>query len=434
MWLIYELFVVLGFLFYLPSAFFRRRLPHAGFGMRLGRYPASVLERIGSHETLWVHAVSVGEVLAAQPLVQALAQAYPDFPIVLSTITPGGFELANKRIAGKGAAVYFPLDLRFCVNQALDLLKPRAVFLMESELWPVFLHAASCRRIPVALVNGRISPRTYARYQRVKGWVRKRWNDVGQFLMQSQEDANRLLDLGADPRRVHVVGNLKWDASLGLRPAHEEIRQLAAQLGIAEGSPVWVAGSTHRGEERAVFEAFDAARQAHPQLQLVLAPRHLERLSEVENIARQFGLTVVRASHQVSGRSWDVALVDTFGQLPKYYALADVVFVGGSLIEHGGQNPLEATSLGKPVIFGPSMHNFSVITHQLLAHRAARQLERAAELSAVLKELLADKKSATAMGLRGQEVTEQFKGATQRTLTFIAPLLGKTRDWPQGYG
>ncbi len=423
MWWLYELLFLIGFILYLPKALWRRRLPHAGWTMRLGRYPDAVTARLGARPSIWVHAVSVGEVLAAKPLLKALAQAHPDTPLALSTITPGGFHVASKELNGRHVVVFLPLDLQLCVRRALDALRPKALFLMESELWPVLIRLTHAAGVPVAVVNGRISPRAFGRYRLVRPWLPGLWRRVSLFLMQSQADADRLLALGAPPERVRVVGSLKWDASLGSRPVPQQVREVAGRLGLTAAAPVLVAGSTHRGEEDAVLGAFRALRSHHPQARLIVAPRHLERLGEVEGLIRGAGFAGRRLSEPGTAAPWDVGLVDTFGQLPLYYALATAAFIGGSLIPHGGQNPLEATSLGRPVVFGPHMHNFEAIAHQLLAHHAARQAADGAELTEILQELLSRPEDAQAMGQRSQELTERFQGATQRTLELLAPLL-----------
>ena len=434
MWFLYEFLYVIGFVLYLPRALWRRRFPHRGWVMRLGRYPKALLQRLGGRQTLWVHAVSVGEVLAVLPLVEALGRADPDDPIVLSTITPGGFEVASRRLGERASVVYFPLDLSGCVARAFDQLRPRLLMLVESELWPTVIRTAHARGVPVAVVNGRISARTVRRYRWVGPWQTGMLRRVDAFLMQSQEDADRLLRLGAPADHVQVVGSLKWDASLSARPTAEAIGALAARIGCNGRQAVVVAGSTHRGEERVILDAFQHLCDTHPNLRLIIAPRHLERLTEVEALIRHAGYRSVRLSALGQGAAWDVGVVDSFGQLPVYYGLATVVFIGGSLIPHGGQNPLEAASLGKPVLFGPSMHNFSVISHQLLAHHAACQVSGPADLASLIGELLDQPQQAAEMGRRAQALTEQFQGATVRTLEALRPLLKGAVRWPDGYG
>ncbi|MBI4343338.1 MAG: 3-deoxy-D-manno-octulosonic acid transferase [Candidatus Omnitrophica bacterium] len=425
MWFLYELALVLGFLAYLPKALWRRRLPHRGWAMRLGRYPAEVRARLAGRPALWLHAVSVGEVLAAAPLVQALGQAYPQAPIALSTVTAGGYAVAAKQYGASAgvAPLYFPLDLRGCVARALETIRPRILLLMESELWPMAILLTKARGVPIAVVNGRISPRAHRRYRCMKRWMAGTLGAVDRFLMQSDEDARRLRELGVEPGRILVVGSLKWDASLGVRPSPQALRETAARLGLDGYETLIVAGSTHRGEEAPLLEAAQRLREAGRPVRLILAPRHLERLDEVEALVRQQGFSSARLSQPAGAPPWQVGLVDAFGQLPQYYALASVAFVGGSLIPHGGQNPLEPASQGKPVLFGPSMHNFADITRQLLAHRAARQLRGAEELAPALLELLERPADARAMGERALQLTERSQGATQRTLEALKPLL-----------
>jgi len=426
MWMLYEILLVIGLLLYLPKAVWRRRLPHRGWSMRLGRYPARVVRSLEGRRALWIHAVSVGEVLAARPLLKALIEIAPADAVVVSTITPGGFAMASQHLGARGIALYFPLDLRACVTRALEAIRPRLLLLMESELWPTVIRLTKARGIPVAVVNGRISPGAFRRYQVVRSRLGGMLRRVDLFLMQSRADAERLIQLGASPGAVQVVGSLKWDASLGTRPAPEAIQDAAARLGLDGRQPVIVAGSTHHGEEPAVLRAFRALRASHPDARLLIAPRHLERLAEVEGLIRRAGLRPARLSRLPAAEEWQVGMVDTWGELPLYYGLASVVVIGGSFIPHGGQNPLEATSLGKPVVFGPSMHNFAEIVQQLLAHHAAHQLSQTSELPDTLHVLLADRAQSQEMGRRAQELTERSRGATQRTLDALRPLLAGT--------
>ena len=422
-WILYELLYVIGLFLYLPKALWRRRLPHRGWRMRLGRYSHEVRRQLEGRESIWIHAVSVGEVLAAKPLVRAITQVYPQHPLVLSTVTPSGFTVASNESGV--IPIYFPLDLRVCVRRALETLRPRILLLMESEFWPTVLCLTKAHGVPIVVVNGRISPRAFRRYRRAQRWLGGLWQHVDLFLMQSQEDADRLTQLGAPPHAVHVVGNLKWEASSGTRPSPEALATSAARMGLNGQERVIVAGSTHQGEEEALLQAFQRLRESHQAQRLIIAPRHLERLDDIEELVQRYRFTAVRFSRTGEGKEggWEVGLVDTLGQLPQYYGLATVVFVGGSLIPHGGQNPLEPASLGKPIVFGPSMHNFSSIAEQLLAHQAARQLSGSADLTPALQELLSDSQAAQAMGRRAQALVERLGGTTQRILQALAPLL-----------
>lgn len=448
MWIIYELLLFIGLLLYIPKALWRRRLPHRGWRMRLGWYPAAVRERLGqgraapppvfqpkgltgppstdstSGGAIWIHAVSVGEVLAVQPVVRKLRVEHPGSTLVLSTVTPAGFQVASRLMGKQGVAIYGPLDFRVTVERALRAIQPRLLLLVESELWPNFIRLAKRQRVPIAVVNGRVSARASRRHLRVKHRLADVLADVDLFLMQTEVDAQRILEVGVSPSRVKVLGSLKWDASLVARPAEPELAALTTRLGFEPGEALIVAGSTHRGEEAALLQAFQAVRAELTHARLLIAPRHLERVGEVEELIRKQGMQAERVSRLAgSPPSWDVAIVDAIGQLPLYYALASVVFVGGSLIPHGGQNPIEPASLGKPVLFGPSMENFAEIANQLLTHRAARQLHDGHELASVLQGLLSDREEASCMGARGQALVERLSGTTHRTLEALKPLL-----------
>ncbi len=424
MWLVYEILLAIAFLCYVPKALMKRRLPHRRWSMRLGRYPQHVRTRVEGRDVIWIHAVSVGEVMAVQPLIWELRAREPAILVVLSTITPTGFAVASNCLGTQGVVIYAPLDFRFAVRRALETIRPRLLLLVESELWPALTRLTNAQRIPVAVVNGRISARAYRRYRWVKPWLKRMLDAVDLFLMQSEEDAARITGMGAEGRRVRVQGSLKWDASLATRPKRGAGEELAARLGVRPDEIVLVAGSTHRGEETTVLEACRVLRKRRTAVRLVIAPRHVERIGEVEALVREQGLSVQRASAITPASGpWDVAVVDTFGTLPAYYGIATVAFIGGSLIPHGGQNPLEAASLGKPVIFGPSMENFAEIAGQLLSHEAAIQLRHRSDFVSTLKDLLDNPAKALAMGQRARDLVEHLSGTSRRTCDALKPLL-----------
>lgn len=424
MWFIYEILLFLGLLLYVPKGFWRRRLPHRGWLMRLGGYPASIRQRMTRPGAVWIHAVSVGEVMAAQPLIQKLLAGDPQAPLALSTITPTGFQVASRIVGERGVVIFAPLDFRFAVRRALALIRPRIVLLMESELWPTLIRLTTARGIPLVVVNGRVSQRAYQRSLRVKRWLAPCVQRLDLCLMQTDADAKRLIRMGALKERVKVLGNLKWDAGVAARPPQDEWDALRHRLGLKPDEPVIVAGSTHRGEETELLNAFHVVRASVHAARLIIAPRHLERVGEIEGLIRQRQLAGQRTSRLLgTPERWDVAIVDTLGQLPTYYGLATVVFVGGSLIPHGGQNPIEPASLGKPVLVGPWMHNFAEITERLLTHQAVWQVHGGSELTTHLTRLLADGAAAAMMGRRAQELTEESLGCAQRTLDALAPFL-----------
>lgn len=434
----YQALLVLGLIVvYLPVSLWRRRLPHRGWTMRLGCYPADVRSRLAdARPTIWLHAVSVGEAIAAKPLVAQLRRRYPHVRLVISTITPTGFAVASKDYAEVATVIVAPFDLRWCVARAFRLIRPSVLLLMESELWPVWIDEAQRQEVPVAVVNGRMSERAFNRYQRVRGLMTRMMRSVSRYLMQSQVDAARIRRLGAPEDRVAVLGSLKWDASLGSRPEPSALDALKSRIGWQPDQPLIVAGSTHRGEETALLDALKQIRQQQPAARLIIAPRHIERAADIERLVGERGFSVRRVSRVPGSEGTccstqrvpsepgtDVLIIDTLGQLPSYYALATVVFVGGSLIPRGGQNPLEPAGLGKPVVFGPSMDNFAEIAQQLIASEAAVQLRGPHELAPTLLDLLQRPDYAQQLGRNAKATVERCRGASDRILLALDPLL-----------
>jgi len=390
----------------------------AGLGERLGRYR---LPPLGA-PPVWLHAVSVGEVVAAVPLARALRAAAPARPLVVSTVTDTGRAVARERIPEAAATVFFPLDFAFAARRALAGVRPRAVLLAETEIWPNFLRACRARGVPVAVVNGRISPRSFRRYRLVRRPFARVLADIACFGMQTAADAERIVALGAPAGRVHVTGNLKFDAPAAAGPA-ADARALRRDLGLAEAGAVLLAGSTHRGEEEAVLEAFARLRAARPGLALVLVPRHPERCGEVEALARGWGLAVARRSRGAAPAGTPVLLVDTVGELGRLYAAADVAFVGGSLAPVGGHNVLEAAAAGTPIVVGPHMENFAEIAAAFADAGAMITAAGAADLGRALGQLLDDPAAMRDLAARARAVIGAHRGATGRTLELLAPLL-----------
>lgn len=390
-----------------------------GLGERLGRVPRWA----GSQPPVWLHAVSVGEVMAATPLARELAARRPDLPLLVSTVTDTGRGVAEGRLPAR-QFVFFPLDFSWAVRPALDRLRPRAVLLTETEIWPNFLRACSVRDIPVVLVNGRISQRSFPRYRRVRGFFGQVLQGIRLFCMQTPEDARRILDLGAPPERVHVVGNLKFDLA-GVSPAAGGTDGPAVRhmLGLPLSRPVLVAGSTHRGEEGPVLEAFKAVRRSVPDLTLLLAPRHPERLGEVEALLEREGLPWVHRSRLPADVPPAVILVDTMGELARLYAAGTVVFVGGSLVPIGGHNILEPASHARPVLFGPHMGNFAEMARLFLEHQAGVQVRGAGTLAEETLRLLREPRVAGQMGESGRAIVGTHRGAGRRTVDLLEAVL-----------
>ncbi len=392
---------------------YRRGLPE-----RLGRVPAWA----GPVPPVWLHAVSVGEVMAAIPLARELAGRRPDLPLLVSTVTDTGRNVAEQRLPGK-QFVFFPVDLGWAVEPALDRLRPRIVLLTETEIWPNFIRACGARGVPVVLINGRISPRSYPRYRRVRRLFAQVLRGIRLFCMQTAQDAERILLLGAPADRVRVVGNLKYDfPNLGAAP---DVAGVRARLALPPDRRLIVAGSTHRGEDEVLLEVFRDLRRSREDLCLLLAPRHPERLDEVERLVRRAGLTWVRRS-QLPAKPLDgasVILLDTMGELALLYAAATVVFIGGSLIPHGGQNMLEPAAVGRPVLHGPHMGNFAEMRDLFRQAGAAIQVEDGIGLGEKLAALLDDPARADRMGKAGRQIVETHRGAGRRTLDLLEALL-----------
>jgi 3-deoxy-D-manno-octulosonic-acid transferase len=401
----------------------------AGLGQRLGRVPAALRAAVTGRQVVWVHAVSVGEVLAATRLVLELETALgEDWSIVVSTTTATGQALARERF-GAERVFYYPLDFAWAVRAYLRALQPRLLVLMESELWPRML--VECRRsgVPVAVANARVSDRSFARAIQVRAVWGKALRMVGLFLAQSEEDARRLVALGARSEAVRAIGNLKYDvrAAKASRVA-ELIKEAAA------GRPIVVAGSTvgaqsltQPNEEEIILNVWRDLPQRDSGLLLVLAPRHPERFSFVSSIVDTFYADASKLESLKGPNGfaieYDVIVLDTIGDLAAVYGVADVAFVGGSLIQKGGHNPLEPAQFGVPVVMGPSFENFRDIVTKMQEADGIRIVRDKDELEIALIELLTDREKARAMGERGRQVFEEQQGATARAVEALVGLV-----------
>jgi 3-deoxy-D-manno-octulosonic-acid transferase len=395
--------------------------------------PLNLRERLGlgRHETPavrvgWIHAVSVGESIAAAPLLEGLRRAYPALPLVVSTVTETGARVVRERFAGLATHRYFPLDFPRVTRRVIDSIAPAFFIGMETELWPNTLRALAARGVPTMIANGRLSDRSFGRYRMVRGAMKRVLADVSVFGMQSAEDARRVIALGAPPERVVVTGNLKAEPLADPAGAVDLWHRL---LGLGADQPVWIAGSTHRGEEEAVLEAHTRALLDRPSLALVLAPRHPERVGEVLGVLKARGLAAVRRSDLPARRSPGAVIVlDTVGELAQLYAIADVVFVGGSLVPLGGHNMLEPALRGKPVLFGPHTDNFREAAGVLIDSGSGRVVHDAAELGSELRRLLGDAVLRARVGAAGRDAVIARHGAVRATLELTAQYLYPKAD------
>ncbi len=393
---------------------------------RLGYLPRSFNH--DADESIWIHAVSVGEVLTARALLPELRERYPKLRLFLSTTTMTGQQIARNNVQYVDEVFYFPFDLGFIVNRTLRLVKPRLFIMMETELWPNLLRACHRDGVRTMLVNGRISSRSYPRYRLARPFFRRVLLHVDRFCMQSDESARRIVDIGAEQPRVVVTGSLKFD-SLEIPGASASAdrgrNRVLRYFRLSAGRPVIIAASTLRGEEEPVLDAFQRIRATMTNTLLIIAPRKPERFDEVERLARRAGWNVARRTElRVDAEPrCDVVILDTMGELAQIYQVATVVFVGGSLVDAGGHNILEPAVFGKPIVFGPHMHNFTEIARTFLDNGAAIQVATGRELEPVLQGLLGDPVRRATLGAGARALVEANRGARNKTLAAIAQLL-----------
>jgi len=398
---------------------------------RHGKYRAGFLERFGivpghlttpsSQPTLWVHAVSVGEVLAVSKLIQQMQTRWPAYRVVVSTTTDSGQKLARTRF-GSENVFYFPVDLGFAIRPYLRALRPRLVVVAETEFWPNFLRLSKRSGASVAVVNARISDRSIRGYLRIRWWLRKVIGNVDLFLAQTYQDRTRLIDLGVPEARVEVTGNLKFELEPGMPPAL--VAHLRESFEATHAGPILVCGSTvDDEEERMLLQAFQSILASHPRAVMILAPRHPERFAPVATLLESFGIKFSRRSlWSVEPLTGGVLLLDTIGELSAVYGLADVAFVGGSLVPKGGHNIIEPARHGVAIVVGNHTDNFRDIIWLFQTHDAVR-IVGPAELPLVLMELISNDAERKALGGRAAETLRSQAGATEKTLAALESLL-----------
>jgi 3-deoxy-D-manno-octulosonic-acid transferase len=422
---LYSFFLFLALLLYFPVYFIR---------LKLGRKERLHLrERLGMGRprsgpdapSLWIHAVSVGEVLSLRRLVSELRARHPSWVVYFSTLTETGYRVARQTLSGVEEVIFVPIDFGFIVRRFYADLRPRVFILAESEFWPNLLRQArrSCRS--VILINGRISDRSAARYYRWRRVFLPVLRNIDTFLVQTDKDLERLNRVGIPRPSLEVAGNLKADILLPAIEA-EDLRNMRTEFGLPRKTRLIVAGSTHPGEETLLLKAFREAKSQRPDLALVLAPRHPERSKEVEKAAASTGLKPIKRTAAGPKLGWDVLILDTIGELTKFYALADLAFVGGSLVPHGGQNLLEPAYYGKPLCFGTHMENFAALADSFVAAGAARVVRGPDDLAGFF--MLQDEKELEEMGRKARALLSSFQGATERTLQVIESRFGEGAD------
>ena len=404
--------------------------------LRYKKYVGSLRQRMGylpvsfnmdADRSIWIHAVSVGEVLTARPLISDLKRRYPELRMFLSTTTLAGQQLARRNVPDVDAVFYFPFDLGIFVRRTLDLVRPRLFVMMETEIWPNLLRECRARGIKSAIVNGRLSPKSFPRYRMVRPMMRRVLDDIDKFCVQSEESARRFIELGADPGRVVVTGSLKFD-SLDLPSTALQARardRVLRYFRVPPSRPVIMAGSTMKGEEAAVFRAFRRVRSTAPNALLILAPRNPERFAEAEQLARAEGWKVARRSDLAIDAEprVDIVVLDTIGELATLYQVATVVFVGGSLVATGGHNVLEPAVFGKPIIFGPHMENFFEIADAFVSNGGGVQIAGEHELEEAFISLMGDPVRRARLGAAARALVEANRGAKEKSVSVLAGLL-----------
>ncbi len=427
MYAVYSLLLLLSLMIYLPAYWIRAKF--------IRHEPLHLRERLGlvlppapgGRPVVWLHAVSVGEVLSLQNLCRRLKADHPDWAVYVSALTASGLRMARAKLSGVDAVFCIPLDFRCTVRRMFKVVRPRIFVLVESELWPNLLREAGRAAGGALVINGRISRRTAGHYQRLRWIVRRVLAPIDAFQVQTSLDRDRLCRIGIESERIHVTGNLK--AEIRLPPlGPEEARSRKQALGIPASAGLVVAGSTHKGEEHLLLRAFSDARRTRPDLRLILAPRHLDRIPDILMQAEKLGLVPRRRQETGPEDTWDVLVLDTIGELAGLYGLADAAFIGGSLVARGGQNLLEPAFYAKPVFFGPHMDNFARLADIFLEACAARVILGHDDLQNMF--LLQEKEEFRLMGDRAKATLESLRGATDKALCAIEQRMAEPESPP----
>lgn len=420
MYVAYSILLGLCFLAIIPLYFIRLRvMKHERMHLRErlgGRLP----QRKTDGPLVWFHAVSVGEVLSLQSFVPELRKVRPECEIALSALTNTGHRMAAEKLGCVDHLFFIPFDFAFAVRKVFRRLKPNLLVLAESEFWPRLLRESRRAGCPVLVINGRVSERSFRRMRRFGIFIRPVLKNVTRFLVQTDIDRGRLEAAGVPAERIAVAGNLKCDTRLPDFGA-DAVRAARSELGLEPEAKVLIAGSIHRGEDGPLIRAFREARLVRPGIKLILAPRHPEQFADLEKELGPDGFVLRRRTARGASGPWDIFVLDTIGELARFYALADAAFIGGSLIPRGGQNLLEPAYYGKPVFFGPHMKNFASLAEVFVARGAARTVSTPEELKAMF--LSGGAAASSEMGKRARETLVSLQGATVRTLAAIGELL-----------
>lgn len=426
LWVLYNLLFPIVFLFMMPK-FISRMLRRGGYGQhfeqRIGHFGSGTKQKLREHRRIWVHAVSVGEIYVALRFIKAFREACPDACFALSTTTSTGHAIGRKEIDPRDVLFYFPVDLPVVIRKVLRIIDPVRIVLVEGELWPNLIRLANGKGIPVSLINGRMSVSSYKGYRMLKPLVTDVLRCIDPICVQGEKDAECMRSLGAPGERIHVMGTVKFDVAERDPDGETVARDVMEKLGLSADAIVLLGGSTWPGEEEVLCSIYQRLRQRFPNLFLVLVPRHVERAEEVVQCLEAHSLSFVRRSNLADSpvpEKVDALFVNTTGELRNFYAVADIIFVGKSLTEHGGQNPIEPAMYGKAVLVGPNMENFPAVMPVFMEQRALLQVRTAEELEGAISSLLQDAEHRSGLGRHAKETVAANQGVMQRTVAFLS--------------
>jgi len=418
-------FVVFG-IFYFPIFLKKLRQaedPDALWKERRGIFPKEWMEKFSGKKIIWLHAVSVGEVMAVEKFICEWLASAPEYELLLTTVTPTGQRIAKKFAGERVHVCYFPFDITPVVKRFLDLFRPACLLLMETEIWPNLLTEAKQRNIPVGVINARLSERSFKRYEIFPWLFKPLWEKLDFVLAQSEEDAARFRKLGVAAESVRDMGNMKFDQAEWAAGGAVDSIGLRQAWGYASGDLVWIAGSTHPGEEEMLLGVLKALREKFPTLKLILAPRHIERSEGLLKQAEKYSFSTASSAKRKEGPGPEVQVLDQLGVLKNLYGIADLVFMGGSLIPHGGQNPIEPARFSKAILHGPHVFNFHKIYHQLDHDGGALRISAPDELSFAAAEILANESRRHEIGQRAFQIINRLRGASKRQAGWILTFL-----------
>ena len=433
MYILYNILVTLVFIFVALPYFLYRLVVEKGFGHRfrqnMGLVRREEIAAVADTNCIWLHGASVGEMVAISPLVKEIKKLMPERKVLVSAVTVGGYDMARQIMPEADAIINFPLDLPFVASSMVSRIRPGIFIMVETELWPNFLRAIRERNIPAMMMNGRISEKSAKSYRYLSSLLRDMLNTINLFCMQSSIDAKYITQLGADPKKIIVTGNTKFDQTYA-EVSPEDLATYKTELGLGEDAwPVIVAGSTHRTEEEAVLTSFTAVRKKYPHARLIIAPRKLNRIEEIKKVNAKFGYEMGFRSKlkEMEGKrpEFPVLMLDTIGELGRIYAIGDIVFVGGSLVRYGGHNVLEPAAHAKPILVGPSMEDFKDSYSLLSKAGACRMVSDADGLAEAFLEIAGDDNLRKRMGEASTQIIRENRGAALKTIHYLTDLLDK---------